>query len=54
MAPQSMGNQATVICLHASGSSGGQWSALGAQLEPDVLVLTPDLHVQAVNFIARK
>ena len=44
MAQQPMGNQATVICLHASGSSGGQWSALRARLEPDVLVLTPDLH----------
>lgn len=44
MAQQPMGNQATIICLHASGSSGAQWSALRAQLEPDVQVLTPDLH----------
>src|SRR5947199_4523281 len=39
-----MSRQATIICLHASGSSGGQWSALRAQLEPDVQVLTPDFH----------
>jgi pimeloyl-ACP methyl ester carboxylesterase len=44
MAQQPMSNQATIICLHSSGSSGGQWSALRAQLEPDVQVLTPDLH----------
>ena len=36
--------QATVICLHSSGSTGGQWAALRAQLEPDFLVLTPDFH----------
>ena len=41
---QALGDQATVICLHSSGSSGGQWSALRAQLEPDVQVLTPDFH----------
>ena len=34
----------TIVCLHASGSSGGQWSALRAQLEPDLLVLSPDFH----------
>ena len=36
--------QATVICLHSSASSGGQWAALRAQLEPGVRVLTPDFH----------
>ena len=36
--------QATVICLHSSGSTGGQWAALRAQLEPGVRVLTPDFH----------
>jgi pimeloyl-ACP methyl ester carboxylesterase len=40
---QPMGSQATIICLHSSGSSGGQWSTLRAQLGPDVQVLTPDL-----------
>ncbi len=48
MNPKSMqqpaGSQATVICLHSSGSTGGQWTALRAQLGPDVLVLTPDFH----------
>jgi pimeloyl-ACP methyl ester carboxylesterase len=48
MNPESMqqpaGTQATVICLHSSGSTGGQWTALRAQLEPDILVLTPDFH----------
>jgi pimeloyl-ACP methyl ester carboxylesterase len=39
-----MKHQATVICLHASGSSSGQWSTLRAQLEPDIQVLTPDFH----------
>jgi pimeloyl-ACP methyl ester carboxylesterase len=39
-----MSHRATVICLHSSGSSGGQWSALRAQLEPDIQVLTPDFH----------
>ncbi len=34
----------TIVCLHASGSSGGQWSALRAQLEPDLLVRSPDFH----------
>ena len=41
---QPAGSQATVICLHSSGSTGGQWTALRAQLEPDVRVLTPDFH----------
>ena len=48
MKPKSMqqpeGSQSTVICLHASGSSGRQWNALRALLEPDVRVLTPDFH----------
>ena len=35
---------ATVICLHSSGSSGRQWSALRTQLEPGIRVLAPDLH----------
>jgi pimeloyl-ACP methyl ester carboxylesterase len=39
-----VGNQATVICLHSSGSTGGQWTALRAQLEPEFQVLTPDFH----------
>ena len=39
-----MSGQATVICLHSSASSGGQWAALRAQLEPGVRVLTPDFH----------
>jgi pimeloyl-ACP methyl ester carboxylesterase len=39
-----MNGQATVICLHSSASSGGQWAALRAQLEPEVRVLTPDFH----------
>ena len=41
---QPAGSQATVICLHSSGSTGGQWAALRAQLEPWVQVLTPDFH----------
>ena len=41
---QPAGSQATVICLHSSGSTGRQWTALRGQLEPDVLVLTPDFH----------
>ena len=32
----------TVIALHSSGSHGGQWEALRAELEPAVRVLTPD------------
>ena len=36
--------QTTVICLHSSGSTGGQWTALRAQLEPAVQVITPDFH----------
>lgn len=39
-----MNRQATVICLHSSASTGGQWAALRAQLEPAVRVLTPDFH----------
>ena len=39
-----MNRQATVICLHSSASTGGQWAALRAQLEPGVRVLTPDFH----------
>jgi pimeloyl-ACP methyl ester carboxylesterase len=39
-----MKHQATVICLHSSGSTGGQWAALRAQLEPAVQVMTPDFH----------
>jgi pimeloyl-ACP methyl ester carboxylesterase len=34
----------TVIGLHSSGSTGGQWAALRAQLEPRIRVLTPDFH----------
>jgi pimeloyl-ACP methyl ester carboxylesterase len=41
---QAAGTPATVICLHSSGSSGGQWSALREQLEYDVRVLSPDFH----------
>jgi pimeloyl-ACP methyl ester carboxylesterase len=37
-------SQATVICLHSSGSTGGQWTALRAQLAPELQVLTPDFH----------
>ena len=37
-------DQATVICLHSSGSTGGQWTALRAQLAPELQVLTPDFH----------
>jgi len=33
----------TVICLHSSGGTGGQWAALRALLEPDANVVTPDL-----------
>ena len=36
--------RATVICLHSSGSTGGQWTALRPQLEPEIQVLTPDFH----------
>jgi pimeloyl-ACP methyl ester carboxylesterase len=46
---QPMRNRATVICLHASGSSGGQWSALRAQLEPACEVLTPDFHAHGAG-----
>ena len=35
---------ATLICLHSSGSTGGQWAALRSQLETKLRVLTPDLH----------
>ncbi len=41
---QTPGGQATVICLHSSGSTGGQWTALRARLEPDLQVLMPDFH----------
>ena len=37
-------SRATVICLHSSGSTGGQWAALRSQLEPGLRVLTPDFH----------
>ena len=37
-------HQATVICLHSSASTGGQWAALRAQLEPEVQVMTPDFY----------
>jgi len=36
--------QETVICLHSSGSTGGQWAELRAQLQPAVQVMTPDFH----------
>ena len=36
--------QATVICLHSSRSTGGQWTVLRSQLETKLQVLTPDLH----------
>lgn len=39
-----MSHQITVICLHSSGSTGGQWAALRAQFEPGVRVMTPDFH----------
>jgi len=41
---QPAGSQATVICLHSSGSSGGQWTALRTQLGAELQVLTPDFH----------
>lgn len=41
---QQVTGQATVICLHSSGSTGGQWTALRSQLEARFQVLTPDLH----------
>jgi pimeloyl-ACP methyl ester carboxylesterase len=41
--------QATVICLHSSGSTGGQWTALRSQLETKLQVLTPDLHGHGVG-----
>jgi pimeloyl-ACP methyl ester carboxylesterase len=34
----------TVICLHASGSTGNQWRALAARLEPRFRVIAPDLY----------
>ena len=34
----------TIICLHASGGSGGQWNALAERLQGDCEVLTPDFH----------
>lgn len=37
-------SRSTVICLHSSGSTGGQWAALRAKLEPEYDVMTPDLH----------
>jgi pimeloyl-ACP methyl ester carboxylesterase len=37
-------SDATVICLHSSGSTGRQWAALRAQLGAEVQVLTPDFH----------
>src|SRR5262245_26635928 len=33
----------TVLCLHSSGGTGGQWNTLRAQLGPQARVLTPDL-----------
>jgi len=36
----------TVVCLHASGGSGAQWTTLAQQLRPDLQVLTPDLYGQ--------
>ncbi len=41
---QPHGGRATVLCLHSSGSTGGQWGSLHAQLEPEFQVLTPDFH----------
>jgi pimeloyl-ACP methyl ester carboxylesterase len=41
---QPVGSQVAVICLHSSGSTGGQWTALRAHLEPELQVLTPDFH----------
>ncbi len=37
-------SQATVICLHSSGSTGGQWAPLRAHLAHDFQLLTPDFH----------
>ena len=34
----------TVICLHSSAASGGQWKALSETLSRDFNVLTPDLY----------
>ena len=39
-----MSHQATVICLHSSGSTGEQWAALRAQFEPGVQMMMPDFH----------
>jgi pimeloyl-ACP methyl ester carboxylesterase len=36
--------KSTVICLHASGASGGQWRALANRMKHDFHVLTPDLY----------
>jgi pimeloyl-ACP methyl ester carboxylesterase len=42
-------NESTIICLHASASSGAQWAALRSQLEPDFHVLTPDFHGHGIG-----
>jgi pimeloyl-ACP methyl ester carboxylesterase len=34
----------TVICLHSSASSGGQWRTFVNMMQPGFRVLTPDLH----------
>lgn len=39
-----MRRRQTVFCLHSSGSTGGQWTALRTQLEPEFQVTTPDFH----------
>ncbi|MGE5731465.1 MAG: alpha/beta fold hydrolase [Gemmatimonas sp.] len=34
----------TIICLHASGGSGGQWKTLASLMQHEFRVLTPDLY----------
>lgn len=42
--PPEMRGRDTVICLHSSASSGGQWRRLAEALTPRWRVLTPDLY----------
>lgn len=41
-------NRPTVICLHVSGGSGGQWKALADRMRGEFRVLTPDLYGHGV------
>ena len=36
--------RATIVCLHASGGTGAQWTTLAEKMRPDFRVLTPDLY----------